>query len=94
LSTVFEAAGAPGAGFRLGRLGSVLVAEVMFAALARDPVIGEGPGLSLAAGLQALSRHVYGADFLSEVPEISTMSELIGFIAELRHLRMSEYPFI
>jgi Animal haem peroxidase len=92
--TVFEAAGEPGAGFRLGRLGSVLVAEVIFAALARDPVIGEGPGLSLAAGLQTLSRHVYGADFLSEVPEISTMSELIGFIAELRHLRMSDYPFV
>jgi hypothetical protein len=92
--TVFEAASGPSAGFRLGRLGSAVVAEVIFAALARDPVIGEGPGLSLASGLQTLSRHVYDADLLGEVPEISTMSELIGFIAELRHLRTSDYPFI
>lgn len=86
---LFEAAvdkNAPG--LRLGVLGSIIVAEVIFAALAREPLAEETATGRLSAALEALSRQTYGDNYLSAVPEIGCMKELIEFVAEAEALKV------
>jgi hypothetical protein len=82
---LFEAAHDPEArGFRLGLLGSIIVAEVIYAAIQRESLIGESCG-SLKDALSALSERIYRTNLLSTVPEINSMAELIKFTAEISH---------
>jgi hypothetical protein len=78
---------------RLGPLGSILVAEVILAAMTRDQVTGEDGAGDLAEALQALSKKVYPDDdgHLSDLKSINSMADLIGFIERNRHLE-SEVP--
>jgi len=92
---LFEAAFEPGAeGLRLGVLGSILVAEVVFSALTRDKLAAEAGAEGLGSALRNLSLPLYGENLLADVPEIRTMSELISFTAEIASLRNAEPAFV
>ncbi|SDR42502.1 Animal haem peroxidase [Rhizobiales bacterium GAS191] len=92
---LFEAAFEPEAeGLRLGVLGSILVAEVVFSALLRDPMRAEAGAESLADALRNLSLSLYGTNLFEAVPDIKTMSELIAFTAEIASLRNAEPAFV
>lgn len=69
-------------GFKLGLLGSIIVAEVMHAAMARNPVDGELDD-GLADALDRLCRdNAYPQNFLQTVPEIDSMAALVKFAAQ------------
>src|SRR5205823_6695135 len=61
-------------GLRLGPLGSIIVSEVIFGALAGDP--RSSGGETLAAPLADLSREYYPATFFQEIPDIASMAQL------------------
>ena len=82
------------AGLHLGPLGSIITAEVIFAALegARASVgYGSGP---LAAQLAELSRNYYGANVFSEIPEIADMAQLVELTAEIADLKQAVPAFL
>jgi Animal haem peroxidase len=81
-------------GLKLGVLGSILVAEVIFGTLLRDPMPAEATSVTLAQALRALSVSLYGADLLSAVPEITSMSELVTFIADIASLHDAQPAFV
>ncbi len=62
-------------GTRLGTLGSIIVAEVLFQALGPDS------GQALPARLEAASTRYFGRNLLGAVPDIRDMSGLIAFAA-------------
>ncbi|WP_334356064.1 MULTISPECIES: hypothetical protein [unclassified Bradyrhizobium] len=84
---LFEAMRQPNAeGLRLGPLGSIIVSEVIFGALAGDPRRADSG--SLAGQLAAISSEFYPANVLQGIPDISSMAQLVEFtteIAELQH---------
>lgn len=82
------------AGLRLGRLGSLIVAEVLYRAMLDDPLPGETAGASLQDNLTGLSRKLLGRDVLSAVPEIREMADLVGFVANVNGLRSATPDFI
>jgi hypothetical protein len=92
----FEAAMDPKTrGMRLGVLGSILVAEVVFGALQLDPLPFEVGAKSLKEALGRLSRSIYGDDKrLAGVPEIDTMSGLIKFTARCADLVDANPAFV
>jgi len=57
---------------KLGLLGSMIVADVIFRALARDPVAGEDTATSLKDALKALSINTYKVNHLDKVDEIKS----------------------
>lgn len=82
------------AGDRLGILGSILVAETIFGILARDPLpseLGEG---GLDAALDRLCAARYGAFRFPDRPDITTMPDLIGFLARRLGLASVEPAFL
>ena len=84
----------PAAGLRLGPLGSIIVAEVIFAALegARASLgLGAGP---LAAQLARLSNNYYAADIFSEIPDIESMAQLVQATAEIVDLKEAVPAFL
>jgi hypothetical protein len=81
-------------GLRLGVLGSIIVAEVIFAALAREPLTGETVTGKLTTALETLSWQTYGTNYLSSVPEISSMAELIKFVAKARGYEEAKPGFL
>jgi hypothetical protein len=92
---LFEAAADPDTpGLRLGLLGSIIVAEVILAAMTRDPVFGESGAQSLAAALEALSMRTFGRSCLGDVGEIASMPELIKFVAKSRRPGEDDPVFI
>ena len=91
---LFEAMQQPAAGLRLGPLGSIIVAEVIFAALegARASLgLGAGP---LAAQLARLSNNYYAADIFSEIPDIESMAQLVQATAEIVDLKEAVPAFL
>jgi hypothetical protein len=68
-------------GLRLGLLGSIIVADVIHAAMARNPVFGEGIA-SLPDALKALCLQTYSQNHLAVVPDIGSMAALIKFAAQ------------
>ncbi len=83
----FEAA-QQAAGTRLGTLGSLIVAEVMFRALGPDP---QG---TLFENLVTLSRTHLNEAFTKAVPDILDMSSLIKFVADEAGLTQASPAFV
>ncbi len=81
-------------GERLGHLGSILVAEVMCGALARDPLPAEIGTSTLTGALAALSTSHYGENRIAMPPEIETMAQLIQLVATLNNLNSAEPRFV
>ncbi|WP_024513681.1 peroxidase family protein [Bradyrhizobium sp. Tv2a-2] len=82
------------AGLHLGPLGSIITAEVIFAALegARASVgYAAGP---LAAQLAQLSRNYYAANVFSEIPDIASMAQLVEWTAEIADLKQAVPAFL
>jgi hypothetical protein len=80
---------------RLGVLGSILVAEVVFGALQLDPLPFEVGAKSLKEALGRLSRSIYDDEkHLAAVPEIDSMSELIKFTARRADLIDANPAFV
>lgn len=92
---LFEAMQQPRAeGLCLGPLGSIIVSEVIFGALADNELpAGRGAG-SLAEALAALSTEYYPANVFEEVPEIERMDQLVEFAAEIAGLQQAVPAFL
>jgi hypothetical protein len=82
------------AGLRLGRLGSLIVAEVLYRAMLDDPLPGEVVTASLHDNLADLSRRMLGRATLNAVPEIREMADLVGFIADQNGLHDATPAFV
>jgi hypothetical protein len=79
-------------GLQLGLLGSIIVSEVIFGALASDPQSAAGG--TLADQLDLISREFYLANVLQEIPEISNMAQLVEFTTEIADLRQAVPAFL
>jgi hypothetical protein len=92
---LFEAMQEPEAqGLHLGMLGSIIVAEVVFAALLRarrSLRLGSG---ALAEQLAELSLKHYTMNIFSDVPEIESMAQLVAFTAEIADLKQAVPAFL
>lgn len=90
---LFEAMQQPHAeGLCLGPLGSIIVSEVIFGALAVDP--RSSGGGTLASQLADLSHEHYPANFFEEIPDISTMAQLVKFTNEIAELQQAVPAFL
>jgi len=90
---LFEAMRQPGAeGMRLGTLGSIMVSEVIFGALANDP--RSSGDVLLADQLAELSRGHYQGNFFQDIPDISSMAQLVEFTAEIAELKQAVPAFL
>ena len=90
---LFEAMWQPQAeGLRLGPLGSIIVSEVIFGALAGDPRSSSGG--SLTDQLADLSREYYPANFFQGIPDISSMAQLVEFTSEIAELQQAVPAFL
>jgi hypothetical protein len=77
-------------GLQLGLLGSIIVSETIFGAL--DPQsAGDG---ALADQLDLISREFYLTNVLQEIPEISSMAQLVEFTTEIAGLRQAVPAFL
>ena len=79
-------------GLQLGLLGSIIVSETIFGALASDPQSAGGG--SLADQLNLISREFYLANVLQDIPEISNMAQLVEFTTEIADLRQAVPAFL
>jgi hypothetical protein len=82
------------AGLRLGRLGSLIVAEVLYRAMLDDLLPGETVTASLQENLAGLSREMLGNNALHSVPEIREMADLVRFIADQNDLLDARPAFV
>jgi hypothetical protein len=90
---LFEAMRQPQAeGLRLGTLGSIIVSEVIFGALAGDP--RSSGGGALADQLADLSSEYYPANFFQDIPNISSMAQLVEFTTEIAELQQAVPAFL
>jgi hypothetical protein len=81
-------------GLCLGPLGSIIVSEVIFGALADDDrPTGDGAA-SLPEALAALASEYYPLNVFAAVPEIERMGQLVEFIAEIGDLRQAVPAFL
>ena len=79
-------------GLHLGVLGSIIVSEVIFGALANNPHAADGG--SLAGQMDAISREFYLANVLQDIPDISNMAQLVEFTTEIADLRQATPAFL
>jgi hypothetical protein len=79
-------------GLQLGLLGSIIVSETIFGALAGDPQSAGGG--SLADQLNLISREFYLSNVLQEIPEISSMAQLVEFTTEIAGLQQAVPAFL
>jgi hypothetical protein len=92
---LFEAMQQPQAeGLCLGLLGSIIVSEVIFGALADNELPAGRSANSLAEALAELCREYYPTNVFEEVPEIERMDQLVEFTAEIAGLRHAEPAFL
>lgn len=90
---LFEAMQQPQAGgMHLGPLGSIIVSEVIFGALACDPRSTDGR--TLAERLASISREYYPANVLQEIPEITNMAQLVEYVSEIAELHEAVPAFL
>ena len=84
LFIAFEAMSDPATlgGQRLGVLGSILIADVFYNVLRRDPMIADEFTLSSNAQMAALSHLIFGSapNLLAFLPEITTFDALLAFM--------------
>lgn len=85
---LFEAMQQPAQGFHLGPLGSIIVAEVIFGALAMARPQEE------FGSLAELSRKHYPTDVFAGVPDIECMARLAEFTAETAGLQQAVPAFL
>jgi hypothetical protein len=81
-------------GTRLGLLGSLIVAETLYGALARDPLPMELGGGDLATQLARLCAHWLGEFRFSPAAGINDMAGLVAFLAQHYRLEEVDPPFI
>jgi hypothetical protein len=92
---LFEAMQQPRAeGLCLGPLGSIIVSEVIFGALADNKLPAASGAASLAAALAQLAREYYPTNVFEAVPEIERMDQLVEFTAEIAGLREAVPAFL
>lgn len=91
---LFEAMQAPQRGFHLGPLGSIIVAEIVFGALARARRSLGYEEDALADQLARSSRKYYAADIFLEIPDIASMAQLAEFAAEIGGLKHAVPAFL
>jgi hypothetical protein len=97
LFVLLEAAHDPKSlGLRLGVLGSIIVAEVVFRALVLDPLPAEVDNCGFHDSLRRLSMSIYGQNYLDEkrIPKIETMADLVKFTAAVAGLEKATPPFL
>lgn len=92
---LFEAMHQKGAeGLHLGPLGSIITAEVIFAAIEGARVsLGHDAG-TLAAELAEISRNYYEANVFWDVPDIASMAHLVEWTAEIADLKQAVPAFL
>ncbi len=81
-------------GKHLGVLGSIIVAETLYGALARDPLPSEQGGGDLAAQLDRLCAEWLGAFRFRPLPAFADMAGLVAFLARQYRLEEAEPPFL
>jgi hypothetical protein len=92
---LFEAMQQPHAeGLCLGPLGSIIVSEVIFGALADSELAAGRGAASLAEALARLSGEYYPTNVFEHVPEIERMDQLVEFAAEIADLRQAVPAFL
>jgi hypothetical protein len=92
---LFEAMQQPRAeGLCLGPLGSIIISEVIFGALADNELPAGRGAASLAAALAELAAEYYPTNVLEQVPEIERMDQLVEFTAEIAGLRQAVPAFL
>jgi hypothetical protein len=80
-------------GKSLGVLGSIIVADVLYALLEQQPLAVKA-GFDLKNGLANLSTALYGENKLIAIPDISSMADLIEFVAQQKGWQATQPPFI
>ena len=92
---LFEAMAQPGSeGMHLGPLGSIIVSEVIFGALANGEPAANRGSASLADALAETSAQYFPTNVFAEVPEIERMAQLAEFTAEIAGLRQAVPAFL
>jgi hypothetical protein len=92
---LFEAMQQPQAeGLCLGPLGSIIVSEVIFGALANNVIPAGNGAASLTEALAELSAEYYPTNVFERVPEIERMDQLVEFTAEIADLRQAVPAFL
>jgi hypothetical protein len=92
---LFEAMQQPQAeGLCLGPLGSIIVSEVIFGALANNEMPAGNGAASLTEALAELSAEYYPTNVFERVPEIERMDQLVEFTAEIADLRQAVPAFL
>ena len=81
-------------GLCLGPLGSIIVSEVIFGALADGELPAGRGAASLTEALTQLCTEYYPTNVFEEVPEIECMDQLVEFAAEIANLRQAEPAFL
>jgi hypothetical protein len=81
-------------GLCLGPLGSVIVSEVIFGALAENELPAGRGATSLATALAELATEYYPTNVFEQVPEIERMDQLVEFTAEIAGLRQAVPAFL
>jgi hypothetical protein len=81
-------------GLRLGPLGSIIVSDVIFGALANDDLPPGDGAASLPEALAGLASEYYPLNVFAAVPEIERMGQLVEFIAEIGDLRQAVPAFL
>jgi len=84
----------PKQGTRLGVLGSVIVAEVIFGALAGDQLPAEKGANSLRESLSMLSQSLLQADCFEDFTDVKTMGQLVEYTATVANLVDADPPFL
>lgn len=91
---LFEAMQQQAEGLCLGPLGSIIVSEVIFGALANnEKPIGNG-ALSLTEALAEISTAYCPTNVFEQVPEIERMDQLVEFTAEIADLQQAVPAFL
>jgi hypothetical protein len=91
---LFEAMQQPESGLRLGPLGSIIVAEVIFGALQGETESLGDSTTSLVDALANLAVDHYSKNIFADVPDIERMDQLVEFIAEFGDLRQAVPAFL
>jgi hypothetical protein len=92
---LFEAMQQPRAeGLCLGPLGSIIVSEVIFGALANEKSPAAPGAGSLTEALAEVSAEYYPTNVFEEVPEIERMDQLVEFTAEIGDLQQAVPAFL
>ena len=92
---LFEAMQQPQAeGLCLGPLGSIIVSEVIFGALADNEIPAGRGATSLAEALAELATEYYPTNVFEDVPEIERMDQLVEFTAEIADLQQAVPAFL